>query len=317
MLKRCSQFFVLSLVLILLTVSITSAQNQQPHYAVVAWSPDGRFIAEGGQNGLLRLWDATTGEIIRTFQGASGTVNSIDWSPDSTKIVTGGDDFVVKVWEVVTTHNIASLEGYDASVYSVAWSPNGQYLASVSLVETWSLWIWDALSYEVVNTFYAGYSGTVAWRPNGTHVVVSNYTAGTLIINPFCDIRPQRMWYYSFGESDLTTSVAWSPNGTKLAIASGSSNRIGIWLVNSEEQIITLDGHTDEITSLTWAAENDFIASASLDGTVRIWKADSGQQIQLIQLRHPLYSVDFSPDGTQFVYSPSPVPTPTQQSGRR
>jgi len=92
--------------------------------------------------------------------------------------------------------------------------------------------------------------------------------------------------------------------------------------------IMTLSGHTQNVTSLAWAGDGSHLASTSRDGTIRIWNPDIGQPTQIVQVGNPVYSVDFSPDGTQFAYNTStgvviatvadeaestPTPTPAAQ----
>ena len=64
-----------------------------PHSAAVvgsvAFSPDGTHLLSGSPDKTLKLWDAATGELIRTFEGHAGGVTSVAFSPDGTRLLSG------------------------------------------------------------------------------------------------------------------------------------------------------------------------------------------------------------------------------------
>lgn len=66
----------------------------------VACSPDGKYIASGGADNTVRLWDAVTGKLLHTYIGHTSTVNSVAFSHDSQSLASGGQDRDILIWRV-------------------------------------------------------------------------------------------------------------------------------------------------------------------------------------------------------------------------
>ena len=64
-----------------------------------AWSPNGKRIASGNDDGTVQVWDALTGTHVFTYRGHPKVINTLAWSPDSKRIASGSDDKTVQVWD--------------------------------------------------------------------------------------------------------------------------------------------------------------------------------------------------------------------------
>jgi WD40 repeat protein len=113
-------------------------------------SPDGRKVAfadgnrsrddDGSNERQISIWDATTGEKVKTFAGHPGGVNAITFTPDGSRLVSGGVDLMVRIWDVKSGRQVYQLRGARSEIRGVAVSPDGRFIAAT---DGWSCRVWD------------------------------------------------------------------------------------------------------------------------------------------------------------------------------
>lgn len=108
----------------------------------LAFSPDGKWMAQAcGEEHTVKLRDAQTGRLVRTFRGHSAYVGAVTFSPESQRVFSAGFDLTARVWDVVTGQELLTLTGPTGPVPNLAISPDGRRLAGGSW--DWSVSIWD------------------------------------------------------------------------------------------------------------------------------------------------------------------------------
>jgi WD40 repeat protein len=70
------------------------------HPLALAYSPDGRLLAEAGDDRTIRLWDVAAGRVADTFTGHRGEVASVAFTPDGRRLATASTDTTALVWDV-------------------------------------------------------------------------------------------------------------------------------------------------------------------------------------------------------------------------
>jgi WD40 repeat protein len=66
----------------------------------MAYAPDGRFLATGDVDGVVRLWDPETGKLLRALTGHQSAVRSLGFTPDGRELASGSSDGTIVLWDM-------------------------------------------------------------------------------------------------------------------------------------------------------------------------------------------------------------------------
>ncbi len=268
----------------------------------VAWSPDGKYIASGGDDHTIQVWSALTGTRLLVSQGHSGGVPAVAWSPDSTLIasasagpsVSGGPagDNTVQVWNASTGQSIYSYHGHSSGITDVAWSPTGDRIASSS--SDYTVQVWDATTgqHALVLRTHSWYEWTVAWSPDSKRLASGGPDNAIWI----WDATTGKILYTYHANVEGVTSLSWSPDGTHIA-STDSNFSVQVWDTTDGKTLQTFSGHTSFITGVAWSPNGNYIASSSNDKTVQLWDVTTGKTIATYsQHTGAVVALTWSPD---------------------
>ena len=304
----------------------------------VAFSADGKILADGGGygilgsaiSGVLEEWSVTAGQLMFQPNQSAQTINSVAFSPDGQTLADCGGRYpcLLELWNASTNTRLNSLDtNANASAVSVTFSPDGNtlYLGgefddSYTGVVYGIIEGWDVASATLQSTFSVPSINTVsvACSPDGSTLVDSLWylTEPTGYPNSCLDF-----WNISSGtlaktvsitQTAASYSVAFSPDGETLAVGSayqGSNGVLELWDVASGQLVALLKTTAITINCLAFSPDSKTLAAGgtqflstvnTVPGVLELWNVATGTLISRLatSATASVASVAFSPDGS-------------------
>ena len=268
-----------------------------PTYAV-AFSPDGRFLASGGNDFGIYVWEVSSGQLVHTQHGHTQSIQSLAFSPNGQWLVSGSRDQTIRFWALETGQVGLVLAEHTDAVNSVAFSPDGQWLVSGSTDRT--VRIWHVESGRAVQVLY-GHTAlirAIAFSPNGETIASTS------------NDQTVRLWSRTRGQPDYILKghspgyyrVAFSSDG-QLASSSGDFG-VRLWDTKRGRTRHLLDNHGSQIPALTFSPDGQTLISGSWDCTICLWNVQTGELRRSIKnITNFVWSLGLSVDGEMLAHN--------------
>jgi len=290
----------------------------------LVFSSDAERLLTGGDDGIARLWNTTTGLEIAQFDHGTA-VYSVDLSSDDTAAVLGGADRRASVWNLSTEERLETLVGHLGEIRSVAFSPDGARVLTGSADRKTYLWTVEDGALIGVFTGHSHIVTGAVFSPDGEYVATASYDGTAALWETETSALLNR--FRGFGGAVL--SVAFAPNNRWL-LTGQDDGLAKLWSVSETGEIGTYAGHSGSVNAVCFSPDGGQLVTGSKDGTARLW--DVGTETTVMTFfdgNTSVLSVDYSSDGEWIATAgaggkariwnaraepdatPTPVPTPT------
>jgi WD40 repeat protein/tetratricopeptide (TPR) repeat protein len=265
-----------------------------------AWAQSGLRAATASQAGHAAMWTMRAGMRRGEVMPHRGPVLTMALSRDSKLMATGCEDGRARIWRIDGGMPLPTVRSHSARARSAAYSLDGKHLVTAAEDHTALHWV----------------SGGV--RPSGpalkheAKVTCATFNpAATRILT--CDDRGTVQWWdANTGQADgapyrLAARANWvdvHPDGERFVVSSGAS--ASVWSIANREKPLAVISHpgagNTEMKNARFSPNGKWLATASTDGSARIWDAKTYQSAAApIERGAPMLCVRFSPDSTRLV----------------
>jgi RNA polymerase sigma factor (sigma-70 family) len=262
----------------------------------VTFSPDEKMVATaGGSDRSTGLWDAATGQEVRSLKEGNETSNvtAVSFSPDGKLLATANAEGIIRLWQPGTGKLFRRLELPRGWVRKVAFSADGKWLAADA--EDKAVRVWDVSSGQEVRLWRADGGNnliyTLAFSPDSKMLVVG----GELPVRARDLATGKEVTLIEQSDRSVVTSLAFSADSRMLAAAS-ADDTIRLWELASGQERLRIE-HPGCVTSVAFSPDGRILASANSgnfrrslaekpqdfgtagERVIRLWDVLTGKQV--------------------------------------
>ncbi|MFK7946155.1 MAG: WD40 repeat domain-containing protein [Saprospiraceae bacterium] len=290
-----SKYKVFLLLIFLLATFSSDAQDATLWDA--SWSNDGKYIAVGGDDNTLRIYDGESFKLI-SRDTLDGEIYRLRWHPTENILAIVGELEVIQLLNIETRESIKL--NPTAGSRAIAWNHDGQMIAIADYEGVLTIWSKQGTLLQTVYKERTMSYVAVDWHPCKNEIIA--LTGDVRII----DMKGQLLQRFKHRKEDvMLLCVEWHQSGNFFVIGDYGDNYkpysslLQFW--NTKYELTKSDDiATAEYRNVNWSNDGDFLASAS--ESLRIWSKD-GKVLYEGKSAEKLWGIDWKSDGKYIVTS--------------
>ncbi len=242
---------------------------EEPHgIRWAAFAPDGKTLATGEYDGMVRIREAATGKALTRLDAHRGGVQCLKFTRDGRSLVTCGKDRTAKVWDLATRGVKATMTGAAEFVFTLDLSVDEKTLLTGASDASAVLWDVATGGPKANVSDNMGWVEVVRYSPNGTLFAFAGWDKVVNIRGTTTGARIRTL--DSPGGGIL--ALAFTPDGKHL-VAGTELGVLRVWDTMTWDVLSTIRAHDGNIRAIAFSPDGKSMATAGHDWTVKIWDA--------------------------------------------
>jgi WD40 repeat protein len=242
----------------------------------LAWRRDGSLLATADEDRKVRLYNGSTGELLRELSNSNAAFWSTDFSGDGALVAGGGRDALIRVWRVSDGTLLQTLQGHTDAVRSLSFAPDSGLLASAGGADQ-KVIVWDPRSGETRRILpTVGRTFATAYSPDGNLLLADDEN----VVNVW-DARTYQLLRTLRGHRDVILDIEFTQDSRTVATGSYDGT-IRMWdpVTGAERRVIQAG---DIVNGVTFSPDGLTVAAARNDGGILIFDVPSGDFLNEIR----------------------------------
>ncbi|CCH62886.1 hypothetical protein TBLA_0I02280 [Henningerozyma blattae CBS 6284] len=268
----------------------------------VTFHPQTNMLVVGFTNGEFRLYELPSFVLLQQLSMGQHPVNTVSVNSTGEWLAFGSKTLgQLLVYEWQSESYILKQQGHFDTLNGLTYSPDGSRVVTAS--EDGKIKIWDVVSGFCLATFeeHTSAVSAVQFSKRG-QVLFSASLDGT--VRAWDLIRYRNFRTFTAAERIQFNSLAVDPSGEVVCAGSIDNYEIQVWSVQTGQLLDCLAGHEGPVSCLAFSQENNVLASASWDKTIRVWSIfGRSQQVEPIDVSADVLALSIRPDGRQVAVS--------------